>query len=89
MEAGEGGEGYIESVTACARKMAVGIKLYCWLILVHLFYNNKNKSISHKFWFCVCSVKSHWNPPKASLSPLVQLTVVSASFMNSSESSTL
>lgn len=60
---GEGGEGYIESVTACARKMAVGIKLYCWLILVHLFYNNKNKFISHKLWFCVCSVKSQCNPP--------------------------
>lgn len=38
---GEGGEGHTESVTACARKMAVGINLYCWLILVHLFYNNK------------------------------------------------
>lgn len=60
---GEGGEGYNESVTACARKMAVGIKLYCWLILVHLFYNNKNKSISDKLCFCVCSVKSQWNPP--------------------------
>lgn len=52
---GRGEKGITESVTACARKMAVGIKLYCWLILVHLFYNNKNKSISHKLCFCVCA----------------------------------
>lgn len=59
---GQGGEGHTESVTACARKMAVGINLYCWLILVHLFYNNKNKSISHELCCCVCSAKSHWSP---------------------------
>lgn len=79
---GTGGEGYTESVTACARKMAVGIKLYCWLILVHLFYNNKNKSISHKLRLHVCSIRNHQTPPLDPPFHWMLLALLAASFIN-------
>lgn len=49
--------------------MAVGIKLYCWLILVHLFYNNK-KQIYQPQVLCLClqrqkSVEPTPAPPRA------------------------
>lgn len=87
---GEGGERYIESVTACARKMAIGIKLYCWLILVHLFYNNKNKSISRKLGFVFAASKVHGiHPYSFSFTTEHCWPLLSTSFITNSLCSTL